>query len=128
MDRRICSEVFLVQVVLKICSKFTREHPCRNVISIKLQSNFTEITLRHGCSPVNLLHIFRTPCTKKTSGWLLLYGAYWWLFWFMHSTSSPKFSGKSYMFAWIKAFYVDIKYCFCHFVMSEEKTVSCRNM
>ena len=31
-----------------------------------------EITLRHGCSPVNLLHIFRTPFTRNTSGWLLL--------------------------------------------------------
>ena len=29
-----------------------------------LQSNFIEITLRHGCSPVNLLHIFRTPFLK----------------------------------------------------------------
>ena len=28
--------------------------------------------LRHGCSPVNLLHIFRTPFSKNTSGWLLL--------------------------------------------------------
>ena len=26
----------------------------------------------HGCSPVNLLHIFRTPLTRNTSGWLLL--------------------------------------------------------
>ena len=31
-----------------------------------------EITLRHGCCPVNLLHIFRTPFYKNTSGWLLL--------------------------------------------------------
>ena len=36
------------------------EHPCEIVISLKLQSNFTEITLPHGCSPVKLLHIFRT--------------------------------------------------------------------
>ena len=28
---------------------------------IKLQSNFIEITLRRGCSPVNLLHIFKIP-------------------------------------------------------------------
>ena len=28
----------------------------------------------HGCSPVNLLHIFRTPLTRNTSGRLLLYG------------------------------------------------------
>ena len=30
------SEVFLGKGVLKICSKFTGEHPCRSVISIKL--------------------------------------------------------------------------------------------
>ena len=30
------------------------------------------IILRHGCFPVNLLHIFRTPFLKNTSGWLLL--------------------------------------------------------
>ena len=26
---------------------------------------------RHRCSPVNLLHMFRTPFLKSTSGWLL---------------------------------------------------------
>ena len=54
-------EVFQRKSVLKICSKFTGKHPCRSAISIKLQSNFIEIALRHGCSPVNLLYIFRTP-------------------------------------------------------------------
>ena len=39
---------------------------------INLQSNFIEITFGHGCSPVNLLHIFRTPFPKKTSGGMLL--------------------------------------------------------
>ena len=34
--------------------------------------NFIEIALRRGCSPVNLLHIFRTPFPKNTSKWLLL--------------------------------------------------------
>ena len=58
--------------VLKICSKITGEHSCRSVISIELQGSFIEITLRHGGSPVNLLHIFRTPFRKKTSGALLL--------------------------------------------------------
>ena len=28
--------------------------------------------IRHGCSPVNLLHIFRTPFPKNTPGRLLL--------------------------------------------------------
>ena len=54
------AEVFLGKGVLRICSKFTGEHQCQSVISIKLRSNFIEITLRDGFSPVNLLHIFRT--------------------------------------------------------------------
>ena len=33
-------------------------------------------SLRHGCSPVNLLHIFRTPFSKNTSGGLLLKDSY----------------------------------------------------
>ena len=38
-----------------------------------MQSNFVEITLRHGCSPVNLLHIFRAAFPRNTSGWLILF-------------------------------------------------------
>ena len=34
--------------------------------------DFVEITLWHGCSPVNLLHIFRIPYPKNTSGGLFL--------------------------------------------------------
>ena len=33
-----------------------------------LQSKFTEITLRHGCSPVNLLHVFRTHFLRTPLG------------------------------------------------------------
>ena len=65
-------EMFLVKGVLKIRSKFTGEHPCQSVISVKLLCNFIEITLRHGCSPVNLLHISRTSISKNISGWLFL--------------------------------------------------------
>ena len=32
----------------------------------KLYCNFIEIRLRHGCSTINLLHIFRTPFHKNT--------------------------------------------------------------
>ena len=49
-------EVFLIKGVRKICSKFTEKHPCR-----------IKIALRHRCSPVNLVHIFRTPFPKNTS-------------------------------------------------------------
>ena len=38
----------------------------------KIAKTFIEITLRHGYSRVNLLHIFRTPFPKKSSGGLLL--------------------------------------------------------
>ena len=61
-------DAFLRKGVLKICCKFT-EQPCPSVISV---CNLIEITLRNGRSPVNLLHIFRTPFPRNTSGWLLL--------------------------------------------------------
>ena len=64
--------MFLGKGVLKICSKFTGKHPCQCAISIKLQSNFIEMTIRHGFFPVHLLQIFRTPFSKNTSGRLLL--------------------------------------------------------
>ena len=48
-------EVFLRKVVLKICCKFTGEHLCQGAIS-----------LRHGCSLINLLIIFRTPFPENT--------------------------------------------------------------
>ena len=43
------------------------------MISIKLLSKFIEITLQHGRSPVNWLHIFRIPFPKNTHGGLLLH-------------------------------------------------------
>ena len=66
-------EVFYEIGVLKICSKFTGEQPYRIAISIKLLCNFIEIALRHECSPVNLLHIFKTSFPRNIYGWLLLY-------------------------------------------------------
>ena len=65
-------------VLIKRCSGnmqqiYMREHPCRSVISIKLKSNFIETTLRHGWSPVDLLHTFKTSFNKNTSGGLLPY-------------------------------------------------------
>ena len=56
--------MFLGKGALRICSKFTGEHPCRSVVSVKLQS--ISIMLQ------NLLNIFRIPFLKNTSSWLLL--------------------------------------------------------
>ena len=54
----------------KVAKQINRkEHPCWSVISIKLLS---EIALRHGCSPKNLLRIFRKTFYKYTSGDLCL--------------------------------------------------------
>ena len=61
-DRSSPPEVFFGKGVLKICNKFTREQPCR-----QLYWNRTSTW----CSPVNLMHIFRTPYPKNTSEGLL---------------------------------------------------------
>ena len=67
---------FSVGVLRKRCSEnmqqIYKRTPMSSVISIKLQKNFIKIGLRHGCSPVNLLHIFGTPLPQNTSGVLLL--------------------------------------------------------
>ena len=66
-------------VIRKTCPENTQQiyriTPCQRSISIKLQSNFIEITLGHECFPVNLLHIFRKHFYKITYGWLLLKSA-----------------------------------------------------
>ena len=38
----------------------------------RCSENMQKITLRHGCSPKNLLHLFKTYFPKNTSGRLLL--------------------------------------------------------
>ena len=55
----------------KICSE-NMQQICRRTTMLKSdfnkvekQSYFIGITLRHWCSPVNLLHIFRTSFTKE---------------------------------------------------------------
>ena len=44
----------------------------RRTPMLKCDNNFIKITLRHGFSPTNLLHIFRTPFPKNTYEGLLL--------------------------------------------------------
>ena len=69
-------------VLKKRCSEnmqqIYRRKPMRSMISIKLLCDFIEITLRHVFSPKDLLHIFRTPFRRNTSGWLLLKGLFMW--------------------------------------------------
>ena len=51
----------LKKVVLKICSKFTGEHPCRSVISIKLKSRFGMVALLYICCRFSEHLFLRTP-------------------------------------------------------------------
>ena len=67
-------DVFLGKDVLKICSKFTGKHQCQSALLVQLLCNFFEMALPHGCSPVNLQHIFKTTFTKNMSEVLLLMG------------------------------------------------------
>ena len=51
-----------IDVLIKRCSENIQQIYRRtpmSAISIKLQSNFVEMKFQNGCSPVNLLHIFR---------------------------------------------------------------------
>ena len=54
----------------------------------KVALQLIEITLWHVCSPVNLLHIFRTPFYKNTSGSLLLKLL-------LHNTNKQTFNDKA---------------------------------
>ena len=60
--------MFLEKGIMKICSTLTGEHPFQSVNSVKLLRNFIEITLWHGCSPVNLMHIFCIPSQSNSYG------------------------------------------------------------
>ena len=64
-NRSIHPDVFLGKGVLNICSKFTAP-------MLKREFNKVAFALQHGCCLVNLLHIFRTPFPKNTSGRLHL--------------------------------------------------------
>ena len=64
----------IIKIINKLISLQIKGAKLRKVMwkvsQISLNSeaaNFIEIALRHGCSPVHLLHIFRTPFPKNTS-------------------------------------------------------------
>ena len=62
-------EGFLGKGFLKICSKFAREYPCLNVVSIKLLSNFANIIVAMSYMKWNFFIIFQKlfGITFKTS-------------------------------------------------------------
>ena len=83
-----------IGVLKKRCSEnmhqIYRRMPMPQCDFSKVACNFTEIVLWHGCSPVNLRHISRTPFPKNISGGLLLDNLpsqiptifFWSLYWF----------------------------------------------
>ena len=69
---RMHGNVYVIEYFSKFILRFSLGTQ-QVLTSIKFLCNFIEITLWHGCSPVNLLHIFRSPFSKKTSGRVLLH-------------------------------------------------------
>ena len=67
---------FLKKVSYRVCQKSIAQKIWKYV-----QSNFIKITLRHECSPVNLLHIFRAYFPRSTSvssmGGFVFYGFFY---------------------------------------------------
>ena len=61
-----------VALQLSLCEKCPKYGPEKTPYLDTFHAAFIEIALRHGWFPVNLLHIFRTPFPRNTSGWLLL--------------------------------------------------------
>ena len=64
-------EVFYKKRSWKFCKIHRTEAAAQRCSEV---FNFIEITIGHGCSPVNLLHIFRTPFPKNPPERLLLIG------------------------------------------------------
>ena len=64
-------EVFLKKGFWKCTANLRRTTMLKCDLN-KVALQFIEIAFWHGCSPVRLLHIFRTPFSKYTSAWLLL--------------------------------------------------------
>ena len=66
-----------IDVLVTKCSenmqKTYRRTPMPKCDFNKVASDFIEIKFRHGCSLINLLHIFKTPFSRNTSEELLLY-------------------------------------------------------
>ena len=50
-----------------------QKQPSRGVLRETCPENMQQITLRHGCSPKNLLHFCITPFYRNTYGGLLLF-------------------------------------------------------
>ena len=74
----------------------------------KVARKFIEIALYHRRSPVNFLHIFRTPLYKNTSGGLLLNSKRFERFFISFFNLTPEIVTKSiYYIIWIinKPFY-----------------------
>ena len=78
-----CLNFVKVYWILSRYPKVIQKQPPRGVPKKRCSENMQQIyrrtpmqkcdlQLRHGCSPVNLLHVFRTLFTKNTSGGLLL--------------------------------------------------------
>ena len=94
-------------VLRKMCSENMQQNMQQEKTHGELR--FIELALWHGCSPLNLLHIHRTPFLKNTPGQLLLL--------YSHTAKSMLYfvwvKGKFNSLSLIFAKYVNLLFVFC---------------
>ena len=69
--------IFLIAIVKMRSENMQQVYRRTPMPKCDLLCNFIEITLRHGCSPGHLLHIFRTHFQNIYGGLLLAYATLW---------------------------------------------------
>ena len=118
-SRSIPPEVILEKGVLKICSEFTREHPCRSVISIKLLSCKT---LLKSHFPMSVL--LQICCIFSEHLFLitLLEGC----FWTKRKKSRKAFSG-CFNLSFEQSFRTASRFCICQICFNGNSTITCYN-
>ena len=65
-------ELFLIKGILKICSKFTGEHPCRSVISIKFASATSALLKTYISNQIFIILHYSYLPPKSFTFWIIL--------------------------------------------------------
>ena len=98
---------FIYKALIFLFYSFLLSFPCLIFLSFPLLFKFIEITLWHGCSPVNLLHIFSTPFSWNTSEWLLLHFKFKKLWSSVYRTVLVKqYISKTHCFIWYGVLFI----------------------
>ena len=103
-------------LVLLLLIKYSFQHPCWSVVSLKLLCNFIETAFGFGCSLMKLLYIFRAAFYKNTLGKLLLHlfvigKLVLLIYWKRQMSKYPAEKWMSF------ALYISVLYLYCIFIL-----------